>query len=84
MKTKDEIVKNWLTRYTGTELEDFGKYILLTNFQNYVDIFAEMNLELVNLLTHELGVGVRAPWHFSHNAILDICTLFDPDDTMDM
>lgn len=42
MKTKEEIVKNWLTRYTGTELKDFGQYILLTNFQNYVDIFAEM------------------------------------------
>ena len=42
MKTKEEIVKNWLTRYTGTNLKDFGKYILLTNFQNYVDMFAEM------------------------------------------
>ncbi|MDA9563720.1 AMP nucleosidase [Flavobacteriales bacterium] len=42
MKTKEEIVKNWLTRYTGTELDDFGQYILLTNFQNYVDMFAEM------------------------------------------
>lgn len=41
MITKEEIVKNWLPRYTGTELEDFGKYILLTNFNNYVDFFAE-------------------------------------------
>jgi len=43
MKTKNEIVSNWLTRYTGMKLEEFGKYILLTNFQNYVDLFAEWN-----------------------------------------
>jgi AMP nucleosidase len=41
MKTKEEIVTNWLPRYTGTALEDFGQYILLTNFANYVTIFAE-------------------------------------------
>ena len=41
MKTKEEIVRNWLPRYTGTELKDFGKYIILVNFSNYVEIFAE-------------------------------------------
>lgn len=41
MKTKKEIVDNWLPRYTGVELEDFAEYILLTNFANYVEIFAE-------------------------------------------
>ena len=41
MKTKEEIVNDWLPRYTGLELEKFGKYILLTNFDNYVEIFAE-------------------------------------------
>ncbi|MFM6914714.1 MAG: AMP nucleosidase, partial [Aquirufa sp.] len=41
MKTKEEIVQNWLPRYTGTNSEDFGQYILLTNFKNYVDMFAE-------------------------------------------
>ncbi len=41
MKTKKEIVDNWLPRYTGTPLKKFGKYILLTNFSNYVEIFAE-------------------------------------------
>lgn len=41
MKTKKEIVENWLPRYTGQELNKFGEYILLTNFQDYVDIFAE-------------------------------------------
>ena len=43
MKTKNEIVQNWLPRYTGTPLEDFGKYILLVNFSNYVHMFAEMH-----------------------------------------
>ena len=41
MKTKKEIVENWLPRYTGVALEDFGEYILLTNFHNYIEMFAE-------------------------------------------
>ena len=41
MKTKEEIVENWLPRYTGASLDQFGKYILLTNFSNYVKMFAE-------------------------------------------
>lgn len=43
MKTKDDIVHNWLPRYTGEALNNFGKYILLTNFSNYVRMFAEWN-----------------------------------------
>ena len=42
MKTKKEIVDNWLPRYTGTNLEDFGEYIILVNFSGYVLNFAEM------------------------------------------
>jgi AMP nucleosidase len=50
MKTKQEIVENWLPRYTGIKLEDFGKYILLTNFDNYVKKFAEWhNVEISGL-----------------------------------
>ena len=41
MKSKQEIVENWLPRYTGMALDKFGKYILLTNFDNYVRLFAE-------------------------------------------
>ena len=40
MKTKPEIVANWLPRYTGTPLKDFGKHILLVNFSDYVRMFA--------------------------------------------
>ena len=43
MKTKEEIVQNWLPRYTGCKLEQFGDYILLTNFSHYLELFAEWN-----------------------------------------
>lgn len=42
MKTKTEIVKDWLTRYTGMPLDKFGQYILLVNFSQYVDLFCNM------------------------------------------
>ncbi len=41
MKTKLEIAKNWLPRYTGTEIDEFGDYLLLTNFNNYITKFAD-------------------------------------------
>lgn len=41
MKTKREIVENWLPRYTKRPLEEFGQHILLTNFNHYVTLFAE-------------------------------------------
>ena len=41
MITKEEIVKDWLPRYTGRELKDFTKHILLTNFQHYLELFSE-------------------------------------------
>ena len=41
MKTKEDIVNNWLPRYTGKDLGAFGHYILLTNFTLYVELFAE-------------------------------------------
>lgn len=50
MKTKLEICQNWLPRYTGTKIEDFADYILLTNFQTYVNAFAaKMNVPVVGL-----------------------------------
>lgn len=50
MKTKEEIVQNWLPRYTGESLENFGEYILLTNFSNYVRMFAEWNnVEMIGI-----------------------------------
>lgn len=41
MRTKLDIAKNWLPRYTGTKIDEFGDYLLLTNFHNYVTRFSE-------------------------------------------
>lgn len=41
MRTKEEIVNNWLPRYTGVDLKDFKPFVLLTNFDNYLDIFCK-------------------------------------------
>ena len=50
MKTKQEIVQNWLPRYTGTPIDQFGEYILLTNFINYVEMFAQNhNVEMYGI-----------------------------------
>jgi AMP nucleosidase len=43
MNSKKEIVENWLPRYTGESLTNFGRYIILTNFQHYVNLFAKWN-----------------------------------------
>jgi AMP nucleosidase len=40
MKSRRDIVENWLPRYTGVALDQFGDYILLTNFHRYLDLFA--------------------------------------------
>ena len=42
MKDKQDIVSNWLPRYTGLPLEAFGEHILLTNFGGYLDTFARL------------------------------------------
>lgn len=43
LKTKASIVANWLPRYTGRPLDDFGGYIILTNFSKYLQLFSEWN-----------------------------------------
>jgi len=48
MKDKQDIVSNWLPRYTGMPLESFGKYILLTNFSKYLELFASWNNVEIN------------------------------------
>ncbi|NKI33989.1 AMP nucleosidase [Wenzhouxiangella sp. XN79A] len=60
MESKEQIVQNWLPRYTGTAIDDFGKYILLTNFDNYVEKFAD-----------KLGAEVRGRDKAMRNATAD-------------
>ena len=66
MKTKNEIVSNWLPRYTGTPLEAFGRHILLTNFGHYVERFAT-----------DHGVEVRGRDRAMPNATADGITLIN-------
>jgi hypothetical protein len=60
VKTKKEIVDNWLPRYTGTTIESFGDYFLLTNFGNYLEIFAERTGAEIswNVITAGYPLGV--------------------------
>jgi AMP nucleosidase len=37
---KLDIARDWLPRYTGMEVAEYGEYILLTNFATYVDRFS--------------------------------------------
>jgi AMP nucleosidase len=86
MKTREEIVENWLPRYTGTSIEEFGQYILLTNFNQYVNLFARTFNSKINGLdkampcsTHDnitiinFGMG-------SANAatVMDLLTAIEP------
>ncbi len=41
MKTRLEIATNWLPRYTGMPIDQFGDHILITNFRDYLDRFAK-------------------------------------------
>lgn len=53
MKTKQDIVNNWLPRYTNTPLKEFGKYILLVNFEDYLRMFSEWyNVPIRLSITH--------------------------------
>lgn len=66
MRTKEEIVQNWLPRYTGVPVNEFGTYILLTNFANYVERFA-----------HEHGVEVRGRDRSMMSATADEITIIN-------
>ncbi|MDF3077545.1 MAG: nucleosidase [Sphingobacteriaceae bacterium] len=41
LKSKEDIVNNWLPRYTGRTLGEFTNFILLTNFSKYLQLFSE-------------------------------------------
>jgi AMP nucleosidase len=66
VKDKEEIVSNWLPRYTGTPLDEFGDHILLTNFGDYVERFASWN-----------GAEVRGADRAMPNATADGITMIN-------
>ena len=86
MKNKKEIVENWLPRYTGQSLDKFGKYILLTNFSNYVDLFAEWHGVEISGEDHPMqcatadGITMINFGMGSANAatVIDLLTAIDP------
>ena len=50
MKDKDQIVANWLPRYTGVPLDGFGEHVLVTNFGGYLGHFSRLTgAEVVGL-----------------------------------
>lgn len=86
MDSKKEIVENWLPRYTGRKLEDFTQYILLTNFKNYLDLFAEkygvevighdkpmqsVSAEGITLINFGMGSAMAA-------TVMDLLTAINP------
>ncbi len=58
VRTKQEIVENWLPRYTGLALKDFRSHILLTNFDNYLDIFCEQTGATIPVKDKAMKVAV--------------------------
>jgi AMP nucleosidase len=87
MNTKAQIVNDWLPRYTGEELKNFGKYILLTNFRNYIQMFAEWhNVNIANTDTpfhcatsngiSIINFGMGSP---SAATVMDILTAIEPE-----
>ena len=86
MKTKKEIVDNWLPRYTGTALGDFGDYILLTNWSHYVRLFADWHDVEINGLDRSMpsatsgrisiiNFGMGSP---NAGTIIDLLTAIQP------
>ena len=60
---KQKIARGMLERYTGATLDDFQKYIILTNFHRYLEEFSERCKDEIHegsvmQVVHEPGVGV--------------------------
>lgn len=89
MKTKSSIVKNWLPRYTGLQIDQFGKYILITNFSNYVSKFAarfgvpihglDRPMQVATSLKDNLSIinfGIGSP---SAATLMDLLSAVEPE-----
>jgi AMP nucleosidase len=85
---REKIVTNWLPRYTGMEIGDFGRFVLLTNFQSYLENFAiKFGVEVVGrdrpmqAATSSSGItmvnfGIGSP---NAATIMDLLSAVDPE-----
>lgn len=87
MVDKQTIARDWLTRYTGMPLQEFGDYVLLTNFRDYVTRFAERfgcpvhgQDKPMQASTNSAGLTIVNFGIGSPNAatIMDLLTAYDP------
>ena len=87
MESKDEIVRDWLPRYTGMNLDSFGKHVLLTNFKGYMNHFCKITganiidrSKGMTAATHD-GITMINFGMGSANAatIMDLLTAIDPE-----
>ncbi|MEP6821815.1 MAG: AMP nucleosidase [Chthoniobacterales bacterium] len=86
MKTKPDIVANWLPRYTGTPLKDFSKYVLLVNFTDYVKRFAEasgvevrgLDRPMPNATAHGITILNFGMGSASAATVMDLLTAIGP------
>ncbi|MBK6777223.1 MAG: AMP nucleosidase [Flavobacteriales bacterium] len=86
MRTKEDIVNNWLPRYTGVTLPDFKPYVLLTNFDGYLDIFCRQTGAVIKDLGKSMRVALGEDMCMvnfgmgSANAatIMDLLSAIDP------
>ena len=86
MRTKEDIVNNWLPRYTGVALPDFKPYVLLTNFGNYLEIFAEQTGATIHGRDKAMPVAIAEDMvmiNFSMGSanaatIMDLLSAIDP------
>jgi AMP nucleosidase len=62
-----KVARDALERYSGSAPEEFGEYVLLTNFSNYVKEFSEISGQPVR----EGGVMLSCHWPEKNISILD-------------
>jgi AMP nucleosidase len=87
MKTKADIVANWLPRYTDTELKDFGKYILLVNFEDYLNMFSEwhnvpirgLNKPMPNVTAEDITLINFGMGSANAATIMDLLSAINPE-----
>lgn len=87
MKTKKDIVEDWLPRYTGRPLEEFSKHIILTNFDYYLELFSEkfqtpivgIDKNMPNVSSHGITMINFGMGSANAATILDLLSAIEPE-----